>query len=241
MVSSVDGPRPAYCRAAHETAAPPSSPMDSRRFDHLVGGREQRRLHVETECFGGLQVDHQLELPGGRAADYVPEKAPPEFMGVIITGGRTTLLPLCRALHTSRHRPRLSHRPAIPSLTICCAAHGHCPGHEVERWRRARITSLAGRAGLALRSHRSSRADIAAFAIGPLTPVRTLQALGSWWTGRPRWTHLPFVAAGDGERRDDNYRSRQLLHHRHNCFPARRIGLQMNSSFSDGSPGPVPR
>jgi hypothetical protein len=30
-------------------------------FDRLVGGREQRRRHVNAEEPGGLQVDHQLE------------------------------------------------------------------------------------------------------------------------------------------------------------------------------------
>jgi hypothetical protein len=105
----------------------------------------------------------------------------------------------------------------------------------VERWLRARITSLAGRAGFALRTHRSSRADIAALAVGPLTPVRTLQALGSWLTGRPRRTHLPFVAAGDDERRDDSYRSRQLVNHRHNYFARAqdRIAYELKP-FSDG-------
>jgi hypothetical protein len=94
---------------------------------------------------------------------------------------------------------------------------------------------LAGRAGFALRTHRSSRADIAELAVGPLTPVRTLQALGSWRTGRPRRTHLPFVAAGDDERHDDNYRGRQLLHHRHNYFPRAqdRIAYEFKP-FSDG-------
>jgi hypothetical protein len=36
--------------------------MNSHRFDDLVGTREQRERHVEAECPGGLQVDHQLVL-----------------------------------------------------------------------------------------------------------------------------------------------------------------------------------
>jgi hypothetical protein len=31
-------------------------------LDHLVGARKQRRRHGEPERFGGLEVDHQLEL-----------------------------------------------------------------------------------------------------------------------------------------------------------------------------------
>ena len=33
-----------------------------RSFDHLVGEREQRGRNFEPECFGGFQIDHQLEF-----------------------------------------------------------------------------------------------------------------------------------------------------------------------------------
>src|SRR3954451_14226949 len=31
-------------------------------FDYFVGAVEQRQWHGEAKCFGGLQIDHQLEL-----------------------------------------------------------------------------------------------------------------------------------------------------------------------------------
>ena len=33
-------------------------------FDHLVGTVEQRPRHCKIECFGSLEIDHQLELGG---------------------------------------------------------------------------------------------------------------------------------------------------------------------------------
>ena len=52
-------------RARHAADAPPSSVMNSRRFifasfDHLVGAGEQRRRHVEAECFRRPQIDQKF-------------------------------------------------------------------------------------------------------------------------------------------------------------------------------------
>jgi len=33
-------------------------------FDHAVGAAEQSRWHGETQCTGGLEIDHQLEFCG---------------------------------------------------------------------------------------------------------------------------------------------------------------------------------
>jgi hypothetical protein len=38
------------------------SQQRQRLFDHLVGAGEQRVRHGEAERFGGLEIDHQLEL-----------------------------------------------------------------------------------------------------------------------------------------------------------------------------------
>src|SRR6516162_1085367 len=44
-----------------DAARGPSTPS----FNHLVGGHLQRQWHGKTERFGGLEVDHQLELDWG--------------------------------------------------------------------------------------------------------------------------------------------------------------------------------
>jgi hypothetical protein len=31
-------------------------------LDHLVGASEQRHRNLEAKCFGGLEINHQLEL-----------------------------------------------------------------------------------------------------------------------------------------------------------------------------------
>jgi hypothetical protein len=33
-------------------------------IDHLVGAGEQRRRHLQAECFRGLEIDYQFELVG---------------------------------------------------------------------------------------------------------------------------------------------------------------------------------
>jgi hypothetical protein len=46
-------------------------------LDHLVGGYRQLVRDGEAERFGGLEIDHQLELVGdcaGRSAGFVPRK-----------------------------------------------------------------------------------------------------------------------------------------------------------------------
>src|SRR6516225_7894927 len=34
----------------------------TRLFNHLVGGRKQRRRNLDSERFGGLEIDEQIEL-----------------------------------------------------------------------------------------------------------------------------------------------------------------------------------
>src|SRR5262249_35853648 len=52
----------ARAASGHAAAAPPSSVMNSRRFIHLVGEREQPVRHVEVEYPGCLEVEHELEF-----------------------------------------------------------------------------------------------------------------------------------------------------------------------------------
>src|SRR5262249_32658658 len=41
----------------------PPSPRDvARSFNHLVRPCEQHRRHIESQCIGSLQIDHQFEL-----------------------------------------------------------------------------------------------------------------------------------------------------------------------------------
>ena len=59
-------------QSRHVQCASPMSALGQKRtfgaaakttlFDHLVGGSEQRRRHLEAERFGGFLVDYQLEF-----------------------------------------------------------------------------------------------------------------------------------------------------------------------------------
>jgi len=35
-----------------------------RLLDHLVGALLEKNRHLDTECLGGLEIDHQVELEG---------------------------------------------------------------------------------------------------------------------------------------------------------------------------------
>src|SRR5262249_27183161 len=54
-----------------DAARGPSTPS----FDHFVGALLEKPRHVQSECLGGLEVDHQLELerrPHGKFARLRP-------------------------------------------------------------------------------------------------------------------------------------------------------------------------
>jgi hypothetical protein len=49
-------------------------------FDHFVGGGEWRRRDAEAECFGGVEVDYQVEFRScntGNEAGFAPAKILP--------------------------------------------------------------------------------------------------------------------------------------------------------------------
>jgi hypothetical protein len=52
----------ASAASGHVAAAPPSSDMNSRLFDHLIGAGEQCRRDFQAERLSGLEVDNELEF-----------------------------------------------------------------------------------------------------------------------------------------------------------------------------------
>jgi len=49
----------ARAASGHAAAAPPSSDMNSRSLNHLVGAAQQWQRHCDAERLGGLEVDRE--------------------------------------------------------------------------------------------------------------------------------------------------------------------------------------
>src|SRR5215813_6931572 len=53
-----------------------------RLLDHLVGALLEKNRHLDTECLGGLEIDHQVELEGDLDRKLVRLRASQDAIGI---------------------------------------------------------------------------------------------------------------------------------------------------------------